>query len=469
VVFNSLHFGVFFVAVFVLFWTLAPYRRVRTVLLLIASYYFYMTWDWRFAGLIAGSTMLDYCVGRGLARTERKGRRTLLLVLSLVGNLGALATFKYFDFFLNNFYEAFGWFEVVLRRGDLKFLLPVGISFYTFQTLSYTIDVYRRKLEPTRNLLDFAVFVAFFPQLVAGPIVRAADFLPQLGRKMTFDDDRAVSGLTQIFRGLFKKVVIADLLAVAIVDRVYQSPADYSGLMNLLATYAYALQIYCDFSGYSDVAIGAGRMLGFRLPVNFNRPYLAVTARDFWARWHISLSTWLRDYLYIPLGGNRKGRFATYRNLAITMLLGGLWHGAAWGFVGWGAFHGTWLMVNRAFGTRKTAEQMSFLERLARRLATFHLVCFGWILFRADSLDKILAVLGQIFSFAGGPMTAGYLVWVPLAIGFGVHFTRPEWLAKWLDRFQRAPALVQGAVYAGLLVLFVGMSGAQVPFIYFQF
>jgi len=469
VAFNSPHFAVFYVVVFGLFWLVHRRKTARTALLLVASYYFYMSWNWKYAGLIAGSTLLDYFVGLGLGKARRPGRRKLLLLCSLVGNLGSLATFKYYNFFLDSLYDLLAQFHLHPTGGHLDVLLPVGISFYTFQTLSYTFDVYRGTLKPTRNLLDFAFFVAFFPQLVAGPIVRAANFLPQIRSDIRFDDTAAVNGLQQIFRGLFKKIAIADILAVAIVDPVYANPTGYSGWMCLLATYAYAMQIYCDFSGYSDVAIGAARMLGFRLPVNFNRPYLAVTVRDFWARWHISLSTWLRDYLYISLGGNRRGRYNTYRNLGITMLLGGLWHGAAWNFVAWGAFHGGWLMLARAFGTRREAEQMSPLEKFLRRAATFHLVCVGWVLFRAGTPETILAVYRQIFTLAGGFEAVSYLVWGPLLVGFAVHFTPPRICTRLQQWLCRTPAVVQGAFYTLLLMLFVGLSGAQVPFIYFQF
>jgi D-alanyl-lipoteichoic acid acyltransferase DltB (MBOAT superfamily) len=468
--FNSLHFVVFLATVFGLYWLVAPHRRLRNALLLAASYWFYMHWDWRYAALLVFSTVLDYTVALAIEATDRPGRRKLLLACSLAGNLGVLATFKYFNFFLDSFASTLGAIGFSGELGHLQVLLPVGISFYTFQTLSYTIDVYRGSLPARRSLLDVAVFVAFFPQLVAGPIVRASDFLPQLDLRPRYDDRRTLDGVRLIFRGLAKKVLIADTLAVAIVDPVYAEPGAWSGAANLLATYAYALQIYCDFSGYSDAAIGSAKLLGLELPINFNRPYLAVNIRDFWARWHISLSTWLRDYLYVPLGGNRKGQWLTYRNLAITMLLGGLWHGAAWNFVLWGAFHGGWLMTNRwLFGGGAKPAEAPLAERIARRALTFHLVCVGWVLFRAANAFEAATVLGRIVTWAPGRFEAGPLVWAPLAIGFALHWLNPAWLARLERRFVDSPGAVQGAAYATMILLLVAAGGVETPFIYFQF
>lgn len=467
--FNSLHYAVFFVVVFALFWACAANRRVRTVLLLITSYYFYMSWNWKYAFLIAGSTVMDWAIGRALGRTDAPRRRRALMIVSLVGNLGVLATFKYFNFFVGSLGDGLHLLGLSVTIPHLDVLLPVGISFYTFQSLSYTIDVYRRELQPARSLLDFAVFVAFFPQLVAGPIVRAAHFLPQLDARITFDDDRTLSGLALMFRGLIKKIVIADTLATVIVEPVFGSPGDFSGPANLLAVYAYAMQIYCDFSAYSDIAIGTARTMGFDLAINFNRPYLALNVRDFWSRWHISLSTWLRDYLYIPLGGNRRGTWNTYRNLAITMLLGGLWHGAAWHFVLWGAFHGAWLMADRAIEGRRPAVPHTPIQRLWRRVLTFHLVCFGWLLFRGQSMDVVATMLTQIGTWAAGPTPSGGLLWMTLLLGYGAHFLDPALLQRAQDRFVRLPGAIQGTAYAAMLALFTAMSGTQVPFIYFQF
>ncbi|MGB9625709.1 MAG: MBOAT family O-acyltransferase [Phycisphaerae bacterium] len=467
--FNSLCFAVFFTAVFVVHWACAPFRRLRLLFLLAASYFFYMSWDWRSAGLLAGSTVLDFCVGLALSRVRREGYRRVLLAVSVCGNLGVLATFKYCNFFLDNLQSLLGALGIASAPIHLHLLLPVGISFYTFQTLTYTIDVYRRRLQPTRSLLEYAVFLSFFPRIVAGPITRASEFLPQLRRAASFDDDRTLWGLLLVFRGLFKKIAIADVVAGAFVNPVFDSPESFGTAANLLAVYAYALQIYCDFSAYSDIAIGCGKMLGLELPVNFNRPYLAISARDFWSRWHISLSTWLRDYLYIPLGGSRGGAWKTCRNLAITMLLAGLWHGAAWTFVLWGAFYGAWLMAEHALGTGRTGAGLSFRARLLRRVITFHLICFGWILFRADGLHTVWAMLRQIGTFSAGQVPAERVAWFALLLGFALHFLSPDRMRSALERFVRLPAVMQGATYTFLLVLFAAMRGAEVPFIYLQF
>jgi len=467
--FTSFYFAVFFTVGFAAYWACARSRRLRLSLLLVASYYFYMSWDVRCAGLLAGSTILDFCIGLALFRARRAMSRRLLLAVSVCGNLGVLTTLKYGNFFLDSLHALLAATGVPFTPARLDLLLPVGISFYTFQTLTYTIDIYRGRIEPTRSILEYAVFLAFFPRIVAGPIARAADFLPQLRKPVVPDDDRTLRGLLLVFRGLFKKIMIADLLAAAFVDPVFAAPQGFGAGANLLAVYAYAMQIYCDFSAYTDIALGCARMLALELPANFRRPYLAVGARDFWSRWHISLSTWLRDYLYIPLGGNRHGRWRTYRNLAVTMVLGGLWHGAAWTFVLWGAFHGAWLSLEHAMGTRRTAEELPPGTRFWRRVVTFHLVCCGWILFRADGLRTVAAMMRQIGTLASGPIAADRLPWLVLLLAFGLHFLPPERVQRVLDRFVGLPAVVQGAVYTGLLVLFTAMGGSEAPFIYLQF
>jgi len=467
--FNSLHFTIFFALIFTLSWILVRWPRARQALLLLASYYFYLALSWKYVVLVIASTLVDFVVGLGLARAAAPRQRRLLLALSIACNLGALAIFKYANFFLGSVYDLLASLGCHVAPHQLSVLLPVGISFYTFKTLTYTIGVYRREIEPTRDLLHYALFVAFFPQLLAGPIARAGQFLPQLRQTPAFDDHEALLGLAQVFRGLIKKMALADLLSVALVDPVYADPTRYAGWTNLLASYGYALQIYCDFSGYSDVAIGAARLLGFSSPLNFNRPYLALGVRDFWARWHISLSTWLRDYLYIPLGGNRRGTGNTYRNLFLTMFLGGLWHGAAWHFVAWGAFHGAWLILARVLGRDRRAEELSAVARWGRRLLTFHLVCVGWILFRADTLHDALLIGKQILTWAPGPTLTGLHVWVPLLVGYAAHGFPLEWLDGLQERFTRLPAWCQGGVYAAVVVCLIGVGGAEVPFVYFQF
>ncbi|MEN8184296.1 MAG: MBOAT family protein, partial [Myxococcota bacterium] len=411
--FNSLEYALFLATCFVLH-ALLP-QRLRNALLLAASYLFYAAWDWRFLALILASTGVDFLVGRALeSRPDEPVRRRQLLGVSLAANLGLLGTFKYAGFFVESFLELAAAVGVHAPEPLIRIVLPVGISFYTFQTLSYTIDVYRRRTPATRNLLDFALFVAFFPQLVAGPIERAGRLLPQM-RKRRLEIERIAAGGWLLLWGTYKKVVVADNLA-PLVEAVYAPGASPAAGELAFASVAFALQIYCDFSGYTDIARGSARLFGFELMLNFRLPYLATSPRDFWRRWHISLSTWLRDYLYIPLGGNRSGRIVSQRNLMITMLLGGLWHGAAWNFVLWGGYHGGLLAVHRAL--------LPVLERIRpgaaaaraawwtlRVAATFLLVLLGWVLFRVDSLGHLGALLA---SAAASPELGQVGSWLPI-------------------------------------------------------
>ncbi len=390
--FNSVEFAVFLVAVATVHFVLLARASAtaRKAFLLIASYAFYASYNPPCTLLLAFSTLVDWFVARAMVSARTVPSRRALLLVSLVVNLGMLAVFKYGDFVIENVALVLGTSGQGAPAG-LGIFLPVGISFYTFQTLSYTIDVYRGDLRPARNLLDFALYVSFFPQLVAGPIVRAADFLPQLATMRDPGAERLEYGLLRIASGLVKKIVLADTLG-AWADVVFGESGSTGGLETLVGVYAYAYQIYFDFSGYSDIAIGLGALFGLRIPENFDRPYLADSPRDFWRRWHISLSTWLRDYLYIPLGGNRAGRGGVARNLMITMLLGGLWHGAAWTYVAWGGYHGLLLVVQRGWEAVRR-EHWPAMPRLARQVATFHLVVLGWILFRAPSLGAATTVL----------------------------------------------------------------------------
>jgi len=352
----------------------------------------------------------------------------------------------------------------------LDVVVPVGISFYTFQSLSYTIDIYRGKLEPVDTPLSYLIFVAFFPQLVAGPIVRAADFLPQLRPLPAMSAQQGGRGLFWIGVGLVKKVVIADLLAVNIVDRVFETPARYTSAELLAGVYGYAAQIYCDFSAYSDIAIGSALLLGLTLPVNFNAPYRAHNLQSFWRRWHISLSSWLRDYLYISLGGSRGGAWKTYRNLALTMLLGGLWHGAGWTFVAWGALHGGGLAVTRAFQRATGGGETRGVVRALMIIGTFHYVCLGWIFFRAPSFERAWEILTGLFSFSGGTANVTWLIWALLAAGALTHVVPDRAVHACRDLAVRLPAPVQGLL---LVATVVGIQYARttqvVPFIYFQF
>lgn len=471
--FHSAHFLLFFPIVLAVYWSLRRNAALRVGFLLAASYYFYMSWNAAFAGLIFASTLLDYVAGSRIAAASNPRVKRLWLAISLTGNLGTLFVFKYYNFFLESFASgasAMGW---SLSPTQHSLLLPVGISFYTFQTLSYTTDVYRGELAPARSFWRFALFVAFFPQLVAGPIVRASTFLPQMDAAPRFDDRAAERGLGQILAGIFKKVCIADLLGVTLVDPVFSDPSGYGSWTVWMAMYAYAFQIYYDFSGYSDVAIGAARMLGFELPINFNRPYLATSLRDFWRRWHISLSTWLRDYLYVPLGGGRGSAWRTARNLAIVMLLGGLWHGAAWGFVLWGAAHGLMLGAGRLFHSASGIDadrcDQPLVSRVARIVVTFHLAAGCFVMFRAVNWEATTQYFAALVRLAPGARDVSPLAFAALAAAMLLEWTPRVWAQRVAEVFERISAAAQGGLIAASILLFSILSDSGVPFIYFQF
>lgn len=467
-VFNSIEFLVFFSIVLAIYGIIYKNETARDGFLLLASYVFYSAWYWQYSLLILSSTVVDYFVGHKIAKETKERKRKLYLTFSLVFNLGLLATFKYFNFFSSTFEDAVSVFGLQIDAIRLEFLLPVGISFYTFQTLSYTIDIYRRNIKPERSFLKFAVFVSFFPQLVAGPIVRAADFLPQLHKKIRVNSVMMNVGLFLIFCGLVKKILIADSLALLGIDQIFENPGNFSSLDLIMALYAYAMQIYCDFSGYSDIAIGVALMLGFKLPINFNRPYLAKSPSDFWTRWHISLSTWLRDYLYISLGGNRLGRFITVRNLFITMLLGGLWHGAAMNFILWGAFHG--LILIMFLPLRSIIARAKGISAILFVVLTFHLVLFGWLLFRVSDMSVFNSFVDRIllFDFTGSVLS--WYFYGLLTVAYIWHFIPPKMAKDGLRNFYvRMPVPIQAAGYATLLVVFAGLSFDTPEFLYFQF
>ena len=467
--FNSYVFWVFMAIVLVLFALLRG--RARKLMLTVASYVFYGYWDWRFLGLIFISTVTDYVAALVMDAAKTRARKRAVLTVSILVNLGILGFFKYADFFIGSLASLLSSIGIPASWEALGIILPVGISFYTFQTMSYTIDVYKGEMKPTRNFLDFMLFVSFFPQLVAGPIERASRLLPQIisPRQRTSDDFRA--GVYLILLGLFRKIVIADNLA-AIANAIFSSdPATLTGLEVLVGVYAFAFQIYGDFAGYSAIARGVARWLGYDLMVNFRMPYLAVSPSDFWRRWHISLSTWLRDYLYIPLGGNRHGTLMTYRNLALTMLLGGLWHGAAWTFVAWGAFHGLILIVYRLFEKRKGGVKRSLIARLPAMIFMFHLVCLSWLLFRAESIQHAYQMVVSALSGLGAtPLALGSLATIAF---FVVPLLLYEvWLERKgdLDALLTAPWLVRGSAYTYLILMMVLFpSPVQYAFIYFQF
>ena len=470
--FNSLNFLVFYIVVFAIFWFIRRSTSYRILFLLGSSLFFYMSWNWKYLGLIAFTTMLNYYTGIGIDRSNSLRIKKLCLIASLVGSLSVLCIFKYYNFFLNNLVEALSVIGVSAKIHTLEVLLPVGISFYTFQCLSYTIDIYRKEIKPTQNFRIFFLYISFFPQLVAGPIVRAKDFLPQLVKPVTYDDQRTLSGLWLIFVGLFKKIVIADVLATTFVDKVFASPELYSGPEILIAIYGYAMQIYCDFSGYSDIAIGIARTLGYDLKLNFNSPYLARDIRDFWRRWHISLSTWLRDYLYISLGGSRGGGNKTSRNVMITMLLGGLWHGAAWNFVIWGAYHGILVVITgwikKTFGDSST-KQKSLLNNFVQIFITFNLVCFGWVMFRSPDVETFMAVMRNLIIWTDLQIEVGWFFMIAFILGFVTHFTPREIKSLIERKYLEIPAVYQGCAYSIALIIFTAFSTQAVPFIYFQF
>ncbi|MEM7231589.1 MAG: MBOAT family protein [Planctomycetota bacterium] len=418
--FNSFDFLVFFVVVWGVYVSLQ--RRWQNLGLLTASYLFYGAWDPRFLGLVVLSTVVDYACGLGIGSTRRKGRRRWMLAVSLATNLGILGFFKYYDFFAQSLVRLTdAWFPG-WSPPYLDLVLPVGISFYTFQTMSYTIDVYRRRVKPCTNLADFALYVSFFPQLVAGPIERAREFLPQIRGPHRITTERMHDGMWLVLFGLFKKVVIADNLA-PIADAIFDDPGSASGIEVLLGVYAFAFQIYGDFSGYTDIARGIAKFLGFDLRINFRQPYFATNPSDFWQRWHISLSTWLRDYLYIPLGGSRGTLMRTARNLMITMILGGLWHGAAWNFVAWGLFHGAILVGYRAYANRRDQRSTASTGRLRwlAALAFFHVTCVGWILFRVENLADVGVLVGalttDVFSLPDPNGFAARSLWFVALVG----------------------------------------------------
>ncbi len=402
--FNSIDFAVFFPIFFILYWLVSDKLKLRNIFLLVASYFFYGWWDWRFLFLIAFSSFVDYYVGKQLYKTEGKSKRKRLLLVSLLVNLGFLVYFKYTNFFIDTFVDSFKLFGENLKVSTLNIILPVGISFYTFQTLSYTIDIYRKQLKPTQDALSFFTFVAFFPQLVAGPIERASHLLPQFYKTYKFNYKHVKSGLLLVAFGLFKKMVIADRLAI-LVNQVYNNPTDYGGFDLIIATIFFAFQIYCDFSGYSDIAIGLSRTIGFDLMKNFDSPYFSKSITEFWRRWHISLSTWFRDYVYIPLGGSRKGTYRMYANLFIVFFVSGLWHGAAITFVIWGAIHGLIIVLEKAFkpklhGFLKTINfnLYSVGSNFFFMTLTFGVVCFAWVFFRANSFKDAIYIINNFFS-----------------------------------------------------------------------
>ncbi len=466
-IFNSglflfLFFG--FLSVFIL---LRKQRIARAVWTILFSLFFYYKSSGFYFWILIVSTLVDYTLGIYIYNAK-KTKRLLYLIISLASNLGILIYFKYTNFFID-IINGFG-----ANYKSLDIFLPVGISFYTFQTLSYSIDIYRGKLSPEKNILNFAFFVTFFPQLVAGPIVRASEFLPQIRLKLKLSNQNLSKGVFLIGSGLFKKAVISDYISVNYVDRIFDNPLLYSGVENLIGVYAYALQIYCDFSGYSDIAIGLALLLGFYLPINFDSPYQSSSVTEFWRRWHISLSSWLKDYLYISLGGNRKGIIRTYINLSITMILGGLWHGANWKFVLWGIMHGLMLVIEKIIRSFLRIPK-NIIFKISGVLITFHFVTFCWIFFRAESFSTALDILFQIknnFNFINYQKVISSYPYVILMIitGYALHMLPRKFEFDFIKIIERCPLFVKAFFLALICWTIVQVSGTDVvPFIYFQF
>jgi D-alanyl-lipoteichoic acid acyltransferase DltB (MBOAT superfamily) len=482
VLFNTLHYALFFGVVFVVSWLLAGFQKPRLLFLLAASYFFYGVWSFTkdsqgerhpyFLLLIFLSSSADWLLGNAIARASSPRSRKLWLAATVVLNLGVLAVFKYFDFGIDSaraLFIALGFHPPDLA---LSIALPIGISFFTFESMSYVIDVYRGHIEPHPSYSEYLAFVAFFPHLVAGPIVRPRDLLPQLAAPARFDPKEGSEGLFLIAVGLVKKIVIGDYLALNLIDRVFDAPLRFSALECYAAALGYSVQIYCDFSGYTDIAIGSALLLGVRFPKNFDAPYRAENIVDFWRRWHISLSTWLRDYLYVSLGGNRRGRLRTYVNLLVTMLLGGLWHGANYTFVVWGGLHGIALAVTRLvrdLRPRAEAERSRLFSPL-RVFLTFHFVTATWILFRADSFDSAWVFFGQLATLTTHHQNLDPLAVSVLALGLASHYVPDRAYRAALERFTALPAPLQGlALFATALLLREMASLDAVPFVYFQF
>lgn len=482
--FNSLDFAVFLPIVFVLYWfVLYKSLKSQNLLIVISSYLFYGWWDWRFLSLIAFSTVVDYVVGLQLEKAEDSFRRRALLILSLSVNIGLLGFFKYYNFFLDNFEDSFTLMGMPIQTNTLNIILPVGISFYTFQTMSYSIDVYRRKLKATTDLVAFMAFVSFFPQLVAGPIERATNLLPQFFEKRKFDYHQAADGMRQILWGLFKKMVIADNCA-EFANIIFSNSSDYGGSTLVMGALFFTFQIYGDFSGYSDIAIGTSRLFGFRLMQNFAFPYFSRDVAEFWRRWHISLSTWFRDYVYIPLGGSKGSKSIQIRNVFIIFLLSGFWHGANWTFIVWGALNAVYFIPlllrgkNRQYlETVASGRKLPNFKELLAMLGTFCLTVFSWIFFRAENMEHAISYLAGIFSstlfdIPDFSIFPGALTLLVLIAGF----LAVEWRGR-LGQFgiSRIQFIPRRAFRWSLYVLIIltidifGNTSEQIEFIYFQF
>jgi len=481
-IFTSIDFAVFLPIVFILYWFFANKKlKLQNLLIVAASYLFYGWWDWRFLSLILFSTIVDFTIGQKLRDQENQLKRKALLWISILVNLGFLGFFKYYNFFLDNFITAFSFFGQEIKGNSLNIVLPVGISFYTFQTLSYTIDVYKRKLEPTRDFIAFSAFVCFFPQLVAGPIERATNLLPQFYKKRNFDYSKAVDGMRQILWGLFKKMVIADNCA-EFANQIFNNSADLNGSTLALGALFFTFQIYGDFSGYSDIAIGTSRLFGFNLMQNFAFPYFSRDIAEFWRRWHISLSTWFRDYLYIPLGGSRVSTILKVRNTFIIFIVSGFWHGANWTFIVWGALNALYflpllLTKSNRNNIEIVAKNKLFpsVKEFSFMLLTFGLTVFAWIFFRANNIGHAISYISGIFSssFFKAPIIENNFDFTVVLL-LMVVFIIIEWGGRdWKYPLEKLgfswPSVVRRSFYLLLFTLTILLGGSEQDFIYFQF
>ena len=481
--FNSIDFAVFLPIFFVIYWFITNKNlKLQNFLIVVASYLFYGWWDWRFLSLILFSTLIDYSVGKRLLIENNIFKRKILLWISIIVNLGFLGFFKYYNFFLDNFITAFSFFGSEIKANSLNIILPVGISFYTFQTLSYTIDVYKRKLEPTRDFIAFAAFVSFFPQLVAGPIERATNLLPQFYKKRTFDYHKAVDGMRQILWGLFKKVVIADNCA-EYANLIFNNSDAYSGSTLVLGALFFTFQIYGDFSGYSDIAIGTSRIFGFDLKKNFAFPYFSRDIAEFWRRWHISLSTWFRDYLYIPLGGSRGGTWMKVKNTFIIFIVSGFWHGANWTFIIWGALNAIYflpllLLQKNRVHTNTVAEgkYLPSIKEFFNMGITFTLTVFAWIFFRAENITHAFTYIGRIFSgnfftTSLAPKNANIFSYA-LTLLFIFILVILEWIQREKIhglQLSEKNKFINWCIYISFIIVIFLFGGKGHEFIYFQF
>ena len=476
--FPTIDFAVFFMVIFTGSWVLRPYRRAWRWFILASSCVFYGWWDWNFLYLLLGSIVMNWLFGLLVHRAlgpdgERTDASRWLVRLAVVANLGVLGYFKYFEFFITSIAERLQSLGISANAPLLHIVLPIGISFFTFQAISYVIDIGRGHWRQPLPLLDFAVYLSFFAHLVAGPIVRASEFAPQLDHVPDPRYVKSSEAFMLIFRGMFKKVVISSFLATQIVDPVFRLPGAYDRWEVLWAIYGYAIQIYADFSGYTDIAIGIALLLGIQFPLNFDSPYIATSLQDFWRRWHMTLSRWLRDYLYIPLGGNRGSKLFTYRNLFLVMLLGGLWHGANWTFVAWGTIHGAYLVAERVVKERWVGHELGLPPMLVRALQwflTFNVVCLAWVFFRAQSIGDAFAVLWRLVVGSTGSSSVSLLLILVIVGSMASQFVPerfPKRVEVWFGRL--APIMQIGALGVGLVLIdALGPEGIA-PFIYFQF